>query len=61
MRRILDVLSAVYNLGNLKLILSVSVGISHYPKDGVDLDVFIEYADAAMYSTKEQGGENDKW
>ncbi|MGR3300929.1 MAG: diguanylate cyclase domain-containing protein [Candidatus Scalindua sp.] len=59
-RRILEVLSAVYVLSGQKLTISASIGISLYPEDGVDMEILIKNADAAMYSAKEHGGNNYK-
>ncbi len=40
---------------NLKLSLSVSIGISVYPDDGGDVDTLLEHADVAMYHAKKNG------
>jgi len=57
-QRIIEVISAVYILSGHELKISASIGVSVYPKDGVDMDVLIKNADTAMYSTKEDGGNN---
>lgn len=36
--------------------LSCSIGISRYPKDALDKDELLVYADQAMYSAKKKGG-----
>lgn len=57
-RRIIEGISDVYILDGITLTISASIGISVYPKDGVDMDILIRNADAAMYSTKKDGGNN---
>ena len=57
-QRIIEVISDVYILSGQELKISASIGVSVYPKDGVDMDVLIKNADTAMYSTKEDGGNN---
>ena len=57
-QRIIEVISDIYILSGQELKISASIGVSVYPKDGVDMDVLIKNADTAMYSTKEDGGNN---
>jgi len=57
-RRIVETISDIYTINGLKLTISTSIGISVYPKDGDDMDILIRNADAAMYSSKEAGGNN---
>lgn len=38
-----------------KVFITTSMGISHYPQDGEDINVLINHADAAMYRAKENG------
>jgi diguanylate cyclase (GGDEF)-like protein len=40
-------------IDKLVLNISVSIGVSFYPKDGVDADQLMRYADQVMYVAKE--------
>ena len=40
---------------NLRIGLSVSIGISLYPDDGDDIDTLLKHADVAMYHAKQNG------
>ena len=44
-----------FTLGTYKLEISVSIGISVFPKDSSDINELIKHADTAMYSAKESG------
>lgn len=44
-----------YILDGAPIFLTVSVGISVYPRDGADKETIIRNADIAMYNAKEQG------
>ena len=39
-----------------ELVISASVGVSLYPRDGEDPDTLVKHAEAAMYEAKRQGG-----
>jgi diguanylate cyclase (GGDEF)-like protein len=52
-----DSSESVTILGNT-LYTTVSLGISIYPYDGLDMDTIVKNADMAMYHAKEQGGSN---
>lgn len=41
-----------------ELTVSVSIGISHFPGDGADIDTLLKHADVAMYSAKQSGRNN---
>ncbi|MDN2678331.1 EAL domain-containing protein [Janthinobacterium sp. SUN176] len=44
-----------FDLQGHEVTVTVSIGISVYPDDGVDADTLIQYADTAMYRAKEAG------
>ena len=53
--KILQSFEQPFQLGNYKLEVSVSIGISVFPKDSSDVNELIRHADTAMYSAKESG------
>jgi diguanylate cyclase (GGDEF)-like protein len=53
--RLLDALSAPFEVEGHELLLSASVGITLCPEHGEDLETLQERADRAMYSAKSQG------
>lgn len=57
-RHILDKMSEPYAVGELKLSLSASIGISVFPRDGQDIDALVSNADLAMYRAKQAGRNN---
>jgi predicted signal transduction protein with EAL and GGDEF domain len=56
--RIIRALAAPFDLGAHQALLSASVGIAFYPKDGTDVPTLLRSADAAMYKAKEIGKNN---
>ena len=54
--KLIDVLAKPFALGGQELSISGSIGVSCYPQDGVEADVLLKNADAAMYQAKELGG-----
>jgi diguanylate cyclase (GGDEF)-like protein/PAS domain S-box-containing protein len=50
--KLCDALSAPYEIGELRLGLSASIGIATYPEHGDSVDTLIQSADAAMYRAK---------
>lgn len=54
-RRMLHSIAQVHWVGRHELSVSVSIGISVYPEDGVDAEALIENADSAMYKAKQNG------
>ena len=55
--KILAAVTAAHRLAGTELIVTASIGISIYPRDGAEADSLIKSADAAMYQAK-QGGRN---
>lgn len=56
--KILEVIREPLILSGHELRTTASIGIVLYPKDGKDADTLVRCADADMYRTKEQGGNN---
>ena len=54
-RRVVDDLSASFDIGGRRLFVSASVGVAFHPEDGGDSTSLIKAADSAMYRAKEQG------
>ena len=55
MRRMLKTVDRPFNIDGHQLFVSCSIGVSFYPKDGLDVDTLLRDADAAMYRAKEAG------
>ncbi|MEW8561666.1 MAG: hypothetical protein B6D72_17600 [gamma proteobacterium symbiont of Ctena orbiculata] len=53
--RVLDVIAEPIQLDDTALVVSASIGITHYPEDDVDADILLRHADQAMYWAKEAG------
>jgi len=56
--RIIKAIAAPFDLGGREALLSASVGIAFYPKDGEDMATLLRSADTAMYKAKEIGKNN---
>ena len=54
--RLIDSCSKPINLGNNKVHISVSIGVSFFPEDADDVATLMDYADQAMYRAKKHGG-----
>jgi diguanylate cyclase (GGDEF)-like protein/PAS domain S-box-containing protein len=54
-RRVLEALSEPFRVGGVELVVTVSIGISMYPTDDVDLDTLVRHTDMAMYRSKSLG------
>ncbi len=57
-RKILQAMEQEFAIAQIRLDITVSMGISSYPADGTDLNGLIRNADAAMYRAKQQGRNN---
>ncbi|HWQ41716.1 MAG TPA: EAL domain-containing protein [Desulfosporosinus sp.] len=54
-QKILDTLSAPFQLAKQEVYISASLGIALYPLDGEDPEILIQHADMAMYQVKAKG------
>ncbi|MHB1677129.1 MAG: GGDEF/EAL domain-containing response regulator [Sulfuriferula sp.] len=57
-QKILTALTAPHRIGETDLTVTVSIGISIYPDNGLDADTLIKSADTTMYHAKENGRNN---
>lgn len=53
--RIVDSFGEPLRLGEMEFDLSLSAGVSVYPRDGLDADTLIRHAEAALHRAKAQG------
>ncbi len=60
-QKILEALARPHPIDGHDLHVSVSIGISVYPADGVEADTLLRCADTAMYHAKESGRNNFKF
>ena len=54
-QKILDAMKAPLLLAGQELIITTSIGISLFPRDGRDGETLLKHADAAMYRVKGSG------
>ena len=54
-RRVIDVISEPYDVGEHHIVVGASIGIALAPADGDTADQLIKNADMALYQAKEQG------
>jgi diguanylate cyclase len=57
-KRMMDSVCEVFRIGHHEIQVSLSIGISLFPQDSVDIHELIVRADAAMYSAKASGKNN---
>jgi len=56
--KILTELKKTHNIGEHRLHVTLSIGISSYPGNGDDAEILIKNADTAMYHAKQSGRDN---
>jgi diguanylate cyclase (GGDEF)-like protein len=56
--RLIDAVSGPVNVQGHSLSITVSVGLSLYPRDGADMGELLRHSDTAMYQAKELGRNN---
>ncbi len=54
-QQLLESLSRPYRIGQLELVVTLSIGIAVFPSDGRDFDTLLKCADTAMHRAKESG------
>ena len=54
-RRLRETLAAPVQASDAPLSVTVSIGISMYPEDGLDTEVLLKHADIALHQAKERG------
>jgi diguanylate cyclase (GGDEF)-like protein len=59
--KILRTFNKAFNVANHDIVISPSIGISTFPKDGRTVDELFRHADLAMYHAKEFGGNQFKF
>ena len=57
-RRLLEEISAPYDLSGREVFMTASIGIALYPDDGTDVDDLLKNAEKAMRHTKSEGKNN---
>jgi len=53
--KILDQIQQQFQLNQLQIFTSTSIGIAFYPDNGSDSDALLKHADMAMYAAKDEG------
>ncbi|MEO6155961.1 MAG: EAL domain-containing protein, partial [Thermomonas sp.] len=59
--KLIEAMRAPFHLDRHELFVTLSLGISIYPEDGLESDTLMDNADAAMYRAKETGRDNFQW
>ena len=54
--KILGSISEPFSIREMEIKSSTSIGLASYPDDGLSADKILEAADAAMYASKNSGG-----
>lgn len=54
-QRILDALTAPFEIGGVAVSIGCSIGIAHAPQDGADRSTLLRLADTALYQAKNEG------
>lgn len=54
-QRILDALTAPFEIGGVAVSVGCSIGIAHAPQDGADRSTLLRLADTALYQAKNEG------
>ncbi|MDH5230237.1 MAG: EAL domain-containing protein [Gammaproteobacteria bacterium] len=55
LQKLIDAVSVPIRINSQELFVTVSIGVSLFPDDGVDASILLKNADIAMYSAKDKG------
>ena len=56
--KVVDIFKEPYKIREHEIYITISIGISIFPKDGRDAHALMKNADTSMYSAKENGRNN---
>jgi diguanylate cyclase (GGDEF)-like protein len=56
--RLLEAIARPFDIGGQSLAITVSIGISQFPRDGADMGALLRHSDTAMYDAKQCGRNN---
>ncbi|MBI1754106.1 MAG: diguanylate cyclase [Acidobacteria bacterium] len=56
--KLIDAMALPFVIDGHRILATLSIGISHFPHDGEDVDALLRNADTAMYQAKERGRNN---
>jgi len=56
--RLLEAIARPFDIGGQFLAITVSIGISQFPRDGADMGALLRHSDTAMYDAKQCGRNN---
>jgi len=54
-KKIIDTLKMPFDLGEVEIYVTTSIGIANYPEDGETIESLLKHADIAMYAIKNKG------
>ncbi|MFZ2724664.1 MAG: EAL domain-containing protein [Methylococcaceae bacterium] len=57
-QKIKESLQPIFKIGEHEILISISIGISLYPDDSIELEELLRHADTAMYHAKSKGRNN---
>jgi len=60
-QKILNTLARPFEIQDHRIMLTCSIGLVGFPKDGDNVDHLLRHADSAMYRAKEAGGHQACW
>ncbi len=60
-KKLIETMRVPFQVEGRELFVSVSLGISIYPDDGLDAEALMANADVAMYRAKDMGRDNFQW